>query len=354
MKKGDIRAAYARFKKTPEFMGTVLLVAVIILSMIMQGSAFFRVSTFKTLFSTNTPLIILTMAQCIILLTGNIDLSTGMTMTMVNCFIVMMPITYPGFPVWLAYLLGFLMAVAVGVTNGFIVGYFRIPPMLATYGMNYIITGLSLLICDKPQGKVTKILWKTYKGDTLGIPNSVFVILLLVLIWLYIRKRPGIKEIYALGGNESHTYLTGISTMKATVRAYAISGCFVGVAGIMWTFMLASANPSSGDIKTLQSIAAALLGGTLISGGWGSMICGVLGATFLGFVTNAVTYMFTKFIPGLIPGFSVNTYYQDLVSQLIILLGITLSVIVSNRARNIIKRTIIPANVKTGEEAAEQ
>lgn len=354
MKQGGIKAFYARFKKTPEFMGTVLLIAVVLLNMLMQGSAFFRVSTFKTLFSTNTPLIILTMAQCIILLTGNIDLSTGMTMTMVNCFIVMMPTHFPGFPVWLAYLIGFLLAVVVGVTNGFIVGYFRIPPMLATYGMNYIITGLSLIICDKPQGKVTKILWKTYKGDTFGIPNSLFVILILVLIWLYIRKRPGIKEIYALGGDEKHTYLTGVSTLKATIRAYAISGCFVGVAGIMWTFMLASANPFSGDIKTLQSIAAALLGGTLISGGWGSMICGVLGATFLSFVTNAVTYMFTKFIPSLIPGFSVNTYYQDLVSQLIILLGITLSVIVSNRARNTLKKTIMPPSVKTGKEAEQQ
>jgi ribose transport system permease protein len=329
---------FENFKNKPEFMGVVLLIVIIILNIIMQGTTFFLPSTFQTLFSTNTPLIILTMAQCIVLLTGNIDLSTGMTMTMVNCFIVMTPTQNPSFPVWLAYVLGFCLAVVVGLVNGFIVGYFRIPPMLATYGMNYIITGVSLLICDKPQGRVAKALWKLYKGNVLGIPNSIFVILLLILVWLYIRKKPGVKEIYALGGNEKNTYLTGISILRTTVRAYVISGCFVGVAGIMWTLMLAAANPTSGDVKTLQSIAAALLGGTLISGGWGSMICGVLGATFLGFVTNTVTYMFTKFIPSLVPGFSVNTYYQDLVSQLIILLGITLSVIVSNRARSTVRR----------------
>lgn len=355
MKNGGFKAGYENFKRKPEFMGTVLLVVIVLLNMIMQGSAFFRASTFQTLFSTNTPLIILTMAQCVVLMTGNIDLSTGMTMTMVNCFIVMMPTLNPGFPVWLAYALGFCLAVAVGVINGFIVGYFRIPPMLATYGMNYIITGASLLICDKPQGRVAKELWKIYKGDIVGIPNSIFLILVLILIWLYIRNRPGMKEIYALGGDERNTYLTGVSTFRTTVRAYTISGCFVGVAGICWTLMLAAANPTSGDVKTLQSIAAALLGGTLISGGWGSMICGVLGATFLGFVTNAVTYMFTKFIPSLIPGFSVNTYYQDLVSQLIILLGITLSVLVSNRARTTVKRVARLDQLKpTGKEEERQ
>lgn len=345
---------FQKFKRRPEFMGVVLLAAIVLLNMLMQGSSFFRASTFQTLFSTNTPLIILTMAQCIILLTGNIDLSTGITMTMVNCFIVMVPAQNPGFPVWLAYVVGFLLAVVVGVVNGFIVGYFRIPPMLATYGMTYVIRGVSLLICDKPQGRVTKALWKMYKGNVAGIPNSIFVILLLVLVWMYIRKKPWVKEIYALGGNEKNTYLTGISTFKTTVRAYTVSGCFVGVAGIMWTLMLASANPISGDIKNLQSIAAALLGGTLISGGWGSMICGVLGATFLGFVTNAVTYMFTKFIPSFVPGFSVNTYYQDLVSQLIILAGITFSVIVSNRARTTMKRVARIDGIKGGTKDGEK
>lgn len=338
--------SFQDLRSKPEFMGVVLLIAIIILNIIMQGSAFFRASTFQTLFSTNTPLIILTMAQCIILLTGNIDLSTGMTMTMVNCFIVMVPMRNPEFPVWLAYVIGFLLAVIVGLINGVIVGYFRIPPMLATYGMNYIITGVSLLICDKPQGKVTKALWKLYKGNLFGIPNSIFVIIVLILVWLYIKKTPGIKSIYALGGNERSTYITGISTFKTTVRAYFISGCFVGVAGIMWTFMLAAANPSSGDVKTLQSIAASLLGGTLIAGGWGSMVCGVLGATFLSFVTNAVSYMFTKFIPSIVPGFSVNTYYQDLVSQLIILLGITLSVIVSNNNKSKVRQAMRLSDVK--------
>ena len=353
MSRGRMDTAASRFRRSPEYMGVVLLVAVIVLNIIMQRMAFFQATTFQTLFSTNTPLIILTMAQCIVLLTGNIDLSTGMTMTLVNCFIVMIPMRNPQFPLWLAYLTGFLIAVAVGAVNGFIVGYFRIPPMLATYGMNHIITGLSLLVCDKPQGKVTKALWKLYKGNVAGIPNSLFIILLLIAVWLYIRKRPEISEIYALGGDESHTYLTGVSTLKATMRAYIISGCFVGIAGITWTLMLAAANPTSGDVKTLQSIAAALLGGTLISGGWGSMICGVLGATFLGFVTNAVTYMFTKFIPSFVPGFSVNTYYQDLVSQLIILLGITLSVIASNHNRKVLKRTIAPPAVRVKGGGAE-
>ena len=102
MSKGKIESAVSRLKRTPEYMGIVLLAVIILLNIIMQRSTFFRASTFQTLLSTNTPLIVLTMAQCIILLTGNIDLSTGMTMTLVNCFIVMIPMRNPQFPIWLA------------------------------------------------------------------------------------------------------------------------------------------------------------------------------------------------------------------------------------------------------------
>lgn len=331
---------FEKFKRQPEYMGFILLFAVIILNIITQGLGFFKASTFQTLLSTNTPLIILTMAQCIVLLSGNIDISTGITMTLVNVFAVMMPVKVPWMPVWAAYLIAYCLAVLIGFVNGVLVGYFRIPPMLATYGMSFIVSGCCLLISDRPQGKVAKELWKIYKGDIGGIPNSFFLVLFLILIWLFIRKFRGIKEIYALGGDEKNTYLTGVSITNATIRAYTISGIFVGVAGLAWTLMLASSNPTTGETKTLQSIAAALLGGTLISGGWGTMICGVLGALFFGLVTNTTTYMFIKFIPKFVSGFSVSTYYQDFVAQIIILLGITLSVMASNRTRTMVKRTL--------------
>jgi len=339
---------WMKFRRQPEYMGVVLLAVIIILNIITQGSDFFKASSFQTILSTNTPLIILTMGQCVVLFTGNIDISTGITMTLVNVFAVMMPQNVPGFPVWLAYVTGFLLAVLIGFANGILVGYFRIPPMLATYGMSYIVAGICLIICDRPQGKVSRDIWKIYKGNIAGIPNSLFFVLCLVLVWLVMKRHPGIKEIYALGGDEKNTYLTGISTVRTTIRAYLISGFFVGCAGIAWTMMLASANPTTGDAKTLQSIAAALLGGTLISGGWGSMICGVLGALFLGLVTNTTTYLFINLIPKFIPGFSVSTYYQDFVAQLIILVGITLSVMANSRVRTDASKASRPDKTPSG------
>lgn len=331
---------FNRFKRKPEYMGAVLIVAIILLNIVMQGSSFFKASSMKTLFSTATPLVILTMAQCIVMISGNIDISTGITMSLVNVFAVMMPVHLPWLPVWIAYLIGFSLAVFVGCINGVLVGYFRIPPMLATYGMSFVIRGVNLFISDRPQGDVSRNLWKTYKGDVLGIPNTVFFIILLILVWFFIKKMPRAKEIYALGGNKKSTYLTGISTAKTAFRAYLTCGIFVGIAGIAWTLMLASSNPINGDVKTLQSVAAALIGGTLISGGWGTMISGVLGAFFMVLVNNATSYMFTKFIPSFIPGFSVSSYYQDFVGQLITMLGIILAVVVSNKAKNTAKTVL--------------
>lgn len=344
-----IRTQFDRFRRKPEYMGTVLIIAIILLNIAVQGGAFFNPSSLQTLFSTALPLIILTMAQSIILISGNIDISTGITMSLVNVFAVMMPVHYPWIPVWVAYVIGFLLAVVVGSLNGVLVGYLRIPPMLATYGMAFVIKGINLFISDRPQGKVARELWKFYKGDVFGIPNTLFFLIVLILVWFFIKKLPAIKEMYALGGNEKSTYLTGISTARTTVKAYATSGILVGVAGIAWTLMLASSNPINGDVKTLQSVAAALIGGTLITGGWGTMICGILGAFFMTLVNNATSYMFTKFIPSFIPGFSVPSYYQDFVGQIITMLGIILAIVVSSKTRSTMKSALRLSNAKDRE-----
>ena len=337
------------FKRKPEYMGFVLIVLIIALNILMQGSAFFRASSMQTLFSTATPLVVLTMAQCVVMISGNIDISTGITMSLVNVFAVMMPVYVTGMPVWTAYLIGWLLAVLVGFVNGVLVGYFRIPSMLATYGMSFIVRGVNLFISDRPQGKVAKELWGLYKGNIFGIPNTIFVIALLIFVWFYIKKLPAIKELYAAGGDEKAAYLTGISTVKTTIRAYTISGVFVGIAGLLWTMMLASSSPINGDVKTLQSVAAALIGGTLISGGWGTMVCGVLGAFFMTFVNNATSYMFTKFIPSFVPGFSVSSYNQDFVGQLITMAGIILAIVMSARTRSGIKNTPQTAKSEAGK-----
>lgn len=329
---------YHRFKRKPEYMGTVLIIAIILLNILMEGGEFFTTDSMQTLFSSALPLVVLTMAQVVVLITGNIDLSSGITMSLVNVFAVMMPVKYPWIPVWSAYVIAILLAVLIGYFNGVLVGVFRIPPMLATYGMSFVIKGVNLLISDRPQGKVPIDLWGTYQGNVLGIPNSVFLLIVLVLVWFWLKKRASIKEMYALGGDEKATYLTGISTVKTTIRAFTLSGVFVGIAGLIWTLMLASSNPINGDIKTLQAIAAALIGGALISGGWGTMICGILGAFFMVLVNNATSYMFTKFLPSIIHGFSVSTYYQDFAAQIITMLGIILAVAASSNTRRMVKK----------------
>ena len=341
---------FQKFKRKPEYMGTVLIVAIVILNIAMEGVEFFNPASIQTLFITAMPLVILTVAQVIVLISGNIDLSSGITMSLVNVFAVMMPKHIPALPIWGAYAIAFLLAVFVGSLNGVIVGVFRIPPMLATYGMSFILKGINLLISDRPQGKVPSALWGAYQGDVFGIPNSLFLLIALVLIWFVLKKRASIKEMYAMGGNEKATYLTGISVVKTTIKAYALSGVFVGVAGLAWTLMLASSNPINGDVKTLQSIAAALIGGVLISGGWGTMPCGILGAFFMVLVNNATSYMFTKFIPSIIKGFSVSTYYQDFTAQLITMMGIILAITVSSRAKKITNR-IMRIQGKEGREA---
>jgi ribose/xylose/arabinose/galactoside ABC-type transport system permease subunit len=100
---------FDRFKRQPEYMGVILLTAVIHLTLSHRVQAFLRRPSLQTLLSTNTPLIILTMAQCIVLISGNIDISTVITMTLVNVFAVMMPTKVSWMPVWAAYVIAFVL-----------------------------------------------------------------------------------------------------------------------------------------------------------------------------------------------------------------------------------------------------
>ena len=94
----------------------------------------------------------------------------------------------------------YCLAVLVGFTNGVLVGYFRIPQCRNLW--NVFVVSEPPSISDRPQGKVAKELWKIYKGNFHGVPNSLFLVIALILTWLVIRKFSGVKEIYALGGDE--------------------------------------------------------------------------------------------------------------------------------------------------------
>ena len=327
-----------KIKRSPAFTGLVLFMVVLVINIVIQGPAsFFAPKNINLLFTKNAPLILVTMGQLLLMLLGNIDISIGVQMSLANVLAIMLPIYVPGMPLPVAWLLALLGVMVVSLINGLIVAYLRIPPLLAGFCMIYIVKGINLFIMPKPQGTVPEAVYKFYDKALFGIiPISALIIVIGVFIWVYFRRLPLMRHVYATGGNERNAYASGINTATVKLQMYVVSGFFTGIAGLCLTAMSGSGNPIMGEPYGLKSISACILGGVALAGGWGTMACAILGAGFLILIQNSVFQIFSL-LPKLISGFSANSYWQNLVSDGIILIGLIATIFTNKIQKNTLK-----------------
>jgi len=331
-----------KVKRSPAFTGLVLFMVVLIINIAIQGPvSFFNPKSINLLFTKNAPLILVTMGQLLLMLLGNIDISIGVQMSLANVLAIMLPIYIPGLPLPVAWTLALVGVMVVALINGLVVAYLRIPPLLAGFCMIYIVKAINLFIMPKPQGTVPEGVYKTYDKLLLGfIPMSALIVIAAILIWVYLKRLPLMRHVYAVGGNERNAYASGINTTKVKLQMYVISGFFTGVAGLCLTAMSGSGNPIMGEPYGLRSISAAILGGVALAGGWGTMACAVLGAGFLILIQNSVFQIFSL-LPKLITGFSANSYWQNLVSDGIVLIGLIATIFTNKVQKDTLKEGLL-------------
>lgn len=336
-----MKTIYLKFRKSPAFVGFVLFAFMLVLNIIIQGpQSFFAAKSIASIFKNNTPLILVTMGQLMLMLVGVIDISLGFQMSLANVLAIMLPIYFPAIPLPLAWLMAFIIVVMVAAINGVIVSFTRIPPLLAGFAMIYIIRGANVLIMPRPQGSVPPIIYQTYDMRVLGfIPFSVFILLGAFLFWVFLKRTKFIKHVYAVGGNERNAFASGINTKWVKVKVYIVAGCYTGLAGLALTAMTASGNPLMGEPYGLRSISAAIIGGVSLAGGWGTMASAFFGSGFFIVIQNVVFRIFSK-LPLYIPGFSATTYWQNLVFDIIVLLGLVITVLSMRHQENRVKKEI--------------
>lgn len=338
---------FIKFKKSPAFTGFILFAVVLIINVLVQTpQAFFTVKNIALIFTKNTPLILVTMAQALLMLLGIIDISIGIQLSLANVVAIMLPMKF-GIPLPVAWILAVLVVMIISTINGLIVAYLRIPPLLAGFAMIYIVRGINLLIMQKPQGTVPPVVYQTYDKILLGIiPFSALIIIVVFLGWLYLKRTTLMRSVYAVGGNERNAYATGINSAKVKVRMYMIAGFLTGIAGLCLTAMSASGNPIMGEAYGLKSISACILGGIALSGGWGTMVCALFGSGFLILIQNSVFHLF-NLLYKILPGFQVTSYWQNLVSDGIILLGLVATIFTMKSQQSALKKGLL-AKVKGG------
>jgi ribose/xylose/arabinose/galactoside ABC-type transport system permease subunit len=177
--------------------------------------------------------------------------------------------------------------------------------------------------------------------------QEILFILVIFLLWIYIKKTRFGKHIYAVGINPRNAFAAGINPTATKMQAFMVKGVIVGIGGICLTLMTASGNPLQAEDYGMRSLAACIIGG-LGFGGWGSLSCALFGAGFLVLIQNAAFFFFTKLLPSLIPGFVATSYWQNLASDIIVFLGLLMTIVTTKGQREALKQVIV-RQFKRGE-----
>ncbi|MEU8389807.1 ABC transporter permease [Micromonospora sp. NPDC048842] len=229
---------------------------------------------------------VVTVGMTFVIIGGGIDLSVGAIVALAGvwCTTVATQSYGAGGMIFAALAVG----VCVGLVNGVLISYGRLVPFIATLAMLVAARGLAASISNKQ----TQVSSSTFINDiaarkVIGIPILVYILGAVVLAgWVVLNRTTFGRRTIAVGGNPEAARLAGINVRRHTMLLYALSGLCCGIAAIMLTSQATSAQAAMANLYELDAIAAAIIGGTLLSGGRGTIVGSLLGVIIFATITN--------------------------------------------------------------------
>ena len=257
----------------------------------------------------------------IVVLTAGIDLSVGSVLALCGAIAagllskgISIPFlnTYIGFTVLGVVLAGIIVGYAIGIFNGFFITRFKVPPFVATLAMLTIGRGLTMLYTHgQPISNLGPKFDYIGTGSLLGLPVPVWIAAVVVLLAIFLMKKTKFgRYVYAIGGNKTAAKFSGINISKVTMITYGIAGACAGIAGVIVTSRLDSAQPNAGVSYELDAIAAVVIGGASLNGGRGTIWGTVIGALIIGVLNNGLVLL------------NVSPFWQQVVKGSVILLAV--------------------------------
>ena len=271
----------------------------------------------------------LAIGMTFVIITGGIDLSVGSIVglcAMVAGWLVLNGVDLGiGYTVWFntVEIVGITLAVGIGVglINGLLITRLNVAPFIATLGTLYIARGAALL---SSEGRTFPNLSGTDEmgtasfpligsGTLLGLPVMIWLLVVVALAAHYISRRTPLgRHIYAVGGNERGAALSGVKVNRVKLFVYAFSGFCAGLVGIIIASQLQAAHPATGETFELNAIAAAVLGGTSMSGGRGRIFGTIIGAFVIGILSDGLIMM------------GVSSFWQTVIKGVVIVLAVVI------------------------------
>jgi len=303
--KANVKANISKYKS---LIGLVLLCIVITI----VTPNFLSISNITNVFTQVSVNAIIAIGMTFVILTGGIDLSVGSTLAIsgaVGASIVKLTGN-----VFLAIIVAAVIGIAVGLINGLLVSKGKLQAFIVTLATMTIFRGATLVFTDgTPISKLPEAFVKIGNGKLgfMPIPVIITIIIAIIAVYALSQTRFG-RYLYALGGNEDASRLSGINTDKIKTLVYVVSGFASAIAGVIITSRIGSASPNAGTGFELDAIAAVVIGGTSLAGGEGTITGTLIGALIIGVLNNGLNLM------------NVSPFYQSIVKGLVILIAVLL------------------------------
>ena len=281
------------------------LICIFVIGLAFNGDgAFFKWSTHRDMLRQSSVFGILACGMTLVIITGGIDLAVGSVLGLAAVVFSIFSIHW-GWSPWLAIPLCMLVGAAAGMTSGGLIAGFRIQPFIATLAMMVFARGLAKFVCggmkvstavQQADGSYTfveqppiyDLIDSRILGGNLAVVTLIFLVCLIISGLLLSKLRYG-RYLYAIGGNEEASRLSGVPVARTKILAYGMCGFFSAVAGICQAAQEYQGDPEAGTAYELSAIAIVVIGGTNLMGGRGSIVLTLLGTLTIGYLEKILS-----------------------------------------------------------------
>lgn len=281
----------------------------------------------------------LAIGMTFVIVSGGIDLSVGSILGLCGMVVgalidVGIPLKIFGvviyFHTWFILVIGICAGALIGAVNGLIITKLRVAPFIATLGMLYVARGFALLsnngatfpFLTGQQGLGNTGFPFIGEGDFLDVPVPIWLLVIVALIAAFVANRtPFGRHVYAVGGNERAAALSGVRVSAIRFYVYVISGALAALSGLVVTSQLVAAHPASGETYELNAIAAAVLGGTSLMGGRGTIGGTIIGSFVIGILADGLVMV------------GVSDFWQMVIKGVVIIVAVAIDQLQVNISR---------------------
>ena len=263
---------------------------------------------------------IVAVGMTFVIITGGIDLSVGSVLAFAG--VVMASTLHAGVPVPVALAVALGTGLFCGLVNGALITVGRLPPFIATLGMMSVARGIALMFTEgRPISGFSGGFRSLATGEVLGIPVSVVIMVGVYVVAHFVLTRTKLgRYTYAIGGNEEAALLSGVNVRVYKAAVYGISGMLSGLAAVILTARLNSAQPIAGMMYELDAIAATVIGGTSLLGGEGTVVGTLIGALIMAVLRNGLNLL------------GVSSFIQQVVIGSVIIAAVLIDMWLKRRA----------------------